>query len=324
MDPERNEILCQPFDSRRSSSTTDLGSSDDVCRIDLHCHSTFSDERIRFLPGIVFHPVSTPIEAYRLAKRRGMHFVTITDHDTIDGCKALLDECGPLDDFIVGEEVSVAFPEDRTVIHVNVFDHDEAQHRELQRLRGNLYDVVAYLREIDKLFVMNHLTWTQQHRVLKRWQIEKILELFDVFEGLNGTRSYVHNAFAWRATRGLNKVLVAGSDSHTTRMGMTYTRTRGRTRADVISAIRAGQAEMCGQFGTPESLNEDIWAVISANAERVLENERKGWKRWGTRMVRQVGARVYPLASLGYHKRQNTLLAQFTDSLPLLPCPTVS
>lgn len=312
LDELHNQILSQPLASAVADSRV---------RIDLHCHTTFSDERLKFLPGVLFHPVATPIEVYRLAKSRGMNFVTITDHDTIDGCKALLDEHGPLADFIVGEEVSVAFPEDGTIMHVNVFDHDEAQHREIQSLRGNVYELTSYLREIDKLYVINHLTWTQQRRVLKRWQIEKILECFDVFEGLNGTRSYVHNAFAWRATRGQNKVLVAGSDSHTTRMGTTYTLTSGTTRDEVIAAIRSGDAAMCGQFGTPETLNEDIWAVISANAERVLENERKAWKRWGTRVVRQIGAKVYPLASFGYHKRQNSLLARFTDSLPLFPVP---
>src|SRR5262245_60687428 len=86
-------------------------------RIDLHCHSTFSDETLQFLPGFVYHPLLTPEEIYDLAKSRGMDFVTITDHDTIDGCKALVDRRGDLPDFISGEEVSVAFPEDGTIVH---------------------------------------------------------------------------------------------------------------------------------------------------------------------------------------------------------------
>ena len=193
----------------------------DGVRIDLHCHSTFSDERIKWLPGFTYHPMLTPGEVYDLAKSRGMDFVTITDHDTIDGGLALLNERGDLDDFVIGEEVSIRFPEDGTVIHVNVYDHDEAQHRELQRLRENIYDCIAYLRQIDKLFSINHLTWTAQHRVLTPWQLEVMLDLFPVFEGLNGARSYAHNAFAWYATRGRDKVLVGGSDSHSNRVGTT-------------------------------------------------------------------------------------------------------
>lgn len=287
-------------------------------RIDLHCHSTFSDERIKYLPGLAFHPVLTPSQVYRRAKSRCMDFVTITDHDTIDGCKALLDEMGDLRDFIVGEEVSAAFPEDGTIVHVNVFDHNEQQHRTIQSLRQNLYELAGYLRSIDKLFVLNHLTWTQQHRVLAPWQIEKMLELFDVFEGLNGTRSYAHNAFAWRATHGHNKVLVAGSDSHTHRMGTTYTLTQGRTRSEVIANIRAGNTVLCGAFGTPEKLSEDIWLVLHRSVERAIENERRAWKRFGARAVERFGRLICPLACLGYHKRQNSLIRGFNAALPAI------
>src|SRR5262245_37323182 len=89
-------------------------------RFDLHCHTTYPDATLQVLPGLVYHPLLTPAETYHAAKRRGMDFVTITDHDTIDGCNALLDEFGDLSDFVVGEEVSVSFPEDGTVVHVNV------------------------------------------------------------------------------------------------------------------------------------------------------------------------------------------------------------
>lgn len=286
-------------------------------RIDLHCHSTFSNERIRWLPGLIFNPVLHPRDVYQTAKSRGMDFVTITDHDTIDGCLALLDEAGDLPDFIIGEEVTVAFPEDGTIVHVNVFDIDEPQHREIQRLRENIYDLTAYLRRIDKLFVINHLTWTAQHRVLKSWQIEAMLQLFDVFEGLNGARSYAHNAFAWRATRGHGKVLVAGSDSHTTRVGTTYTRSSGTTRAELLTAIRSGDAVACGEFGTPEKLSEDIWLVLNTNAERFIAREQRAWKRWGAKVIEQVGRRVYPLACLGYHKRQDKLIRGFHAALPV-------
>ena len=58
-----------------------------VVRADLHCHSTASQvsklgvQRRAGLPECG----TPPEEVYALAKRRGMDFVTITDHDTIDG-----------------------------------------------------------------------------------------------------------------------------------------------------------------------------------------------------------------------------------------------
>lgn len=285
-------------------------------RIDLHCHTTYSDETLRFLPGLVYHPLLTPGETYDLAKSRGMDFVTITDHDTIDGCKALLDERGPLADFIVGEEVSVTFPEDGTIVHVNVFDINEAQHAECQRVASNIYDLTDYLTRIDKLFVLNHLTWTEQHRALQRWHIEAMLQHFPVFEGMNGTRSFAHNAFAWCATQGRGKVLVGGSDSHTHRVGTTYTRTLGATRADVIANIRSGVAEPCGGFGTPEKFREDVWLVLSKEIERRIAETSSAWERAICRTVRRFGQVTYPLACLGYHARQNMLIRQFLRALP--------
>lgn len=286
-------------------------------RIDMHCHSTYSVETVKYAPGFEFHPLLTPGEVYDLAKSRGMDFVTITDHDTIDGCKALLDERGNLADFITAEELSVSFPEDGTLIHVNVYDINEQQHAEMQRIRTNFYDVVRYLKSIDKLYTLNHMTWNEQHRALKRWQIEAMLEHFDVFEGINGTRSYAHNAFAWCATQGHGKVLVGGSDSHTHRVGTTFTISAGATKAELLASIRAGMAEPCGAFGTPERLREDVWLIIQKNFERRLQEAGSAWERMVCRIVRRFGQLASPLVCLGYHSRQKVLIRKFEAALPV-------
>ena len=286
-------------------------------RIDLHCHSTYSEEHVRWVPKwMTFGPLLEPEELYDLAKSRGIDFVTITDHDTIGGCKALLDRRGPLADFIFGEEVTVAFPEDGTIIHVNVFDIDQQQHAEIQRLRDNIYDLVDFLRKAGKLFVLNHMTWTRQHRTLRTWQIEAMLELFGVFEVLNGTRSYAHNAFAWHAARDRRKVLVAGSDSHTNRVGTTYTLSAGTTVGELIANIRAGQAAPCGAFGTPEQLRDDVWITLQRNVERHLEQATTAWKRATCHVVRGLGQIAFPFICLGYHTRQNLLIRKSRRAMP--------
>jgi len=280
-------------------------------RVDLHCHSTFSRERIKWLPGIGYRPLLEPEEVYDLAKSRGMDFVTLTDHDTIDGCLALVERRGGRADFFFGEEVSAAFPEDGTIIHINVYDHDEWQHDEIQRRRDNIYELLDYLHAIDKLFVFNHPTWTQQHRILRPHQIEMLLERCPVIEALNGTRSYSHNAFAWYATRGRNKVLVAGSDSHTHRVGTTYTLSQGSTTAELIANIRAGRTAICGAFGTPEKLREDVWLTLHKNAERRMTETTSYTYRAACRVVEGLGRAVSPLVCLGYHSRQNDLIRDF-------------
>jgi len=285
-------------------------------RIDLHCHSTFSDERVRWLPGLRFRPLLEPEQVYDLAKSRGMDFVTLTDHDTIDGCRALLDRRGPLPDFIFGEEVTTAFPEDGTIIHVNVYDIDERQHAEIQRRRHDVYGLVEFLRGSGKLYVLNHMTWTQQHRALKTWQIEAMLALFDVFEGLNGTRSFAHNAFTWQVTHGRGKVLVAGSDSHTARVGTTYTLSAGRTAAELLAAIRAGNAAPCGAFGTPEQFRNDVWITLQSNVERHMTEASGVWRRGACRAVQRLGRLAHPLVCLGYHARQSLLIRRSLQALP--------
>jgi predicted metal-dependent phosphoesterase TrpH len=285
-------------------------------RVDLHCHSTFSPETLRWLPGIVYEAVLEPQQVYDLAKARGMDFVTITDHDSIDGCKALLERRGALPDFFFGEEISARFPEDGTVVHVNVYDHNEAQHREIARLRENIYDLVAYLRSIDKLYVLNHMAWTEQHRVLTPAQLETVLDLFDVFEGLNGARSYAHNALVWHATRERGKTLVGGSDSHTHGVGTTYTLSEGATPRELLANIQSGVAAYCGACATLGALRQDVAIVLKHYFEKRLAEARGRWLRLGYRLLRQAGNRLHPLICLGYDKRQSTLIREFLAAMP--------
>ncbi len=88
----------------------------EVSRVDLHCHSTASRisklgiQRSLGLPECA----TPPEEVYSLAKRRGMDFVTITDHDTIAGAQ----ELAHLPDFFVSEELTVWFRGERQAVHV--------------------------------------------------------------------------------------------------------------------------------------------------------------------------------------------------------------
>ena len=59
-------------------------------RVDMHCHSTASQlSRLGVQRSLGLPECATPPEeVYELAKRRGMDFVTITDHDTIAGASS--------------------------------------------------------------------------------------------------------------------------------------------------------------------------------------------------------------------------------------------
>ena len=113
------------------------GGLDQLFKADLHMHTRYSGpvKHLRFFRARDCY--SQPLEVYRRAKRRGMDLVTITDHDSIDGCLELLNKLGDLPGFVMGEEVSAYLPRFRHTVHIGVYGHNEAQHRDIQRLRSN-------------------------------------------------------------------------------------------------------------------------------------------------------------------------------------------
>src|SRR5436309_10973196 len=84
-------------------------------RVDMHCHSTASQhsrlgvQRAAGLPECA----TPPEEVYELAKRRGMDFVTITDHDTISGALHIADR----PDVFVSEELTANFRGEPQAVH---------------------------------------------------------------------------------------------------------------------------------------------------------------------------------------------------------------
>ena len=62
-----------------------------VSRADLHVHSRYSDQpRIRATRVFRSQESYTePAEVYRLARARGMDFITISDHNTLGGSLAI-------------------------------------------------------------------------------------------------------------------------------------------------------------------------------------------------------------------------------------------
>jgi predicted metal-dependent phosphoesterase TrpH len=197
-----------------------------------------------------------------------MDLVTITDHDSIEGCLEVLDRLGDSPDFILGEEVSATFPEFHHTVHVGVYGLNEAQHREMQKLRSQGEELVAYLRQSGLLFVLNHFFHNFSHgeRVLEF--IARMAQLFDVFEVRNGSQQREHNRLirmllerCRRDARPLG--MVGGSDSHTLRrLGRTYTASAARTRQEFLDDVRAGRTWVFGSHSNHVSLAADIYGVV--------------------------------------------------------------
>jgi predicted metal-dependent phosphoesterase TrpH len=197
-----------------------------------------------------------------------MDLVTITDHDSLDGCLELLERLGERPDFITGEEVSATFPEFNHTVHLGVYGLNEAQHREIQRLRSNALELLPYLRQQNLLFALNHFfhDFADAERVLVFTQ--RMAELFDVFEVRNGSQERDHNTLIANLVkvfrqRGHPAGMIGGSDSHTLRrLGRTYTVCPATHREEFLEAIRAGRSHVFGAHSNHLSLAADIYGVV--------------------------------------------------------------
>jgi len=162
-------------------------------RADLHVHTRHSrvSGNMRFLRSRDCY--SAPADVYRVARMRGMDYVAFTDHDSIDGALELLEARPDLADrVIVGEEVSCTLPDRGVQVHLAVYGMTEALHRDLQPLRGNVFDVVARLRGADVFFALNHLLHFYRGQVpLDRYLA--LLECVPAVEARNGTMAMAHN-----------------------------------------------------------------------------------------------------------------------------------
>jgi len=101
-------------------------------KIDFHLHSYASNVTGYYAANALAIPesYSDPRALYALLKKRGMTLVTLTDHNSIDGVKELLD-LGKQDVF-ASAEMTTTFPKDGCHIHVTVANVTEAQFREVQ------------------------------------------------------------------------------------------------------------------------------------------------------------------------------------------------
>jgi predicted metal-dependent phosphoesterase TrpH len=232
-------------------------------KADMHCHTYYSG-----LTGhmTAFEPMdsySSPERLYQVAKKRGMDLVTITDHDSIEGCLAFLDKHPDAQDFFIGEEVTVQLPEFKKDVHVAVYDITEAQHREIMYLKKNFDDTIAYLRENQILHALNHLFHCFPKETNARPFLRKMFDSFEIFEGLNGAIDAGHNSITQTLSdRFPQTSLIAGSDSHTLlRLGSVFTACRAANRTEFLQEIRKGNTIIGGRYGHFHHLFNDAMGV---------------------------------------------------------------
>ena len=270
-------------------------------RIDLHCHSDASNKTAEVMLNAISCPecYSAPADVYAQARRRGMDFVTITDHDTVDGVHRLLACTCHEDNVLVGEEVTCWFPEDRCKLHLLVFGHTRDEHAQLHKLADNIYDVAEYIEQRRIAHSVAHPIYRQNEK-LERWHVERLLLLFKGFECLNGAHSSLHReAFEplldkltpqeidrlshlhdltprWPEPH--RKARTGGSDDHgLLNIGRTWTEfpPETKTAGEVLECLRTGRCQPGGETGSSAKLAHAFYSVaVRYYGRHILTEDR--------------------------------------------------
>ncbi|HEY5189525.1 MAG TPA: glycosyltransferase [Solirubrobacteraceae bacterium] len=219
------------------------------CRADMHVHSTASQisklgvQRSLHLPECA----TPPEEVYDLAKRQGMDFVTITDHDTIAGAL----EIAHLHDTFISEELTVAFRGEPQAVHVLCYGITTADHEWLQAHNDDVEACAEYLHGNGITTALAHPFYAVRAPLTARHR-RRLAQLFPIWETRNGSRAKELNlpAFVYIETHGGTPI--GGSDDHAgIDIGKTFTETpAARSPEEFLAHIRAGRAGAHGAQGS--------------------------------------------------------------------------
>ncbi len=266
-------------------------------RADLHLHSRFSKESDLWIlrQAHVGESNTDPETVYKACKQKGMTYVTLTDHNTIEGGLRLAGR----EDFFLSEEVTTYFPDQDVKLHLLALGISENQHHEIQSLRKNLYELVAWLNRENIVYVLAH-PLTRLGGELTPGHIERLMLLFPIWEAHNGSTLEPENSMAMRLARRCSPSFLAGlADKHdlepVARSRISFTAgsddhagfdiasawTATAPASDVsafLSEVKAGRTAVAGKHGSTLKLAHTMMGLLASSIEgaEVKEESRRG------------------------------------------------
>jgi glycosyltransferase involved in cell wall biosynthesis len=254
-----------------------------MAKADLHIHSKFSNHPSEwFLKRIgASESYTEPELIYHKAKERGMSFVTLTDHNSIEGA-LILKEKHP-DDFFMGMEATAYFPEDKCKVHILTYGIDENTAAEINEIRKDIYQFRDFILEKKIAYSVAHATYSVNEKLTVA-HIEKLILLFDVFEGINGARTKLNNQ-PWidflknltpdnisklRRKHSIEpfgdtpwiKGITGGSDDHAgIFIAKTYTQCEARSVDEYLEKLKNKQTFADGRYSNYHSLAFTIYKI---------------------------------------------------------------
>ena len=255
-----------------------------MSRCDLHIHSRHSARSEEWLFRRFDFPdsYSDPKQLYEQLRKRGMDYVTITDHDSIDGCL----EIAHLPRTFISEQITTYFPHDSCKLHILVWGISEQQHHDIESVRENIFDLQRYLQRARIAHAVAHPLYSVNGK-LEATHLEQLILLFKHFEGINGLRDALLSDLAQALFKQLTpekidvlanrhtvapthfepwkKILVGGSDDHGGQfVASSFTETPAAESAEqFLKLVRDGDCMPCGQGGTPLILSHGFYNTVA-------------------------------------------------------------
>ena len=211
-----------------------------------------------------------------------MDYVTITDHDSIDGCL----EIAHLPRTFISEQVTTYFPHDACKLHILVWGISEQQHRDIEGVRENIFDLQRYLQRAQIAHAVAHPLYSVNGK-LEATHLEQLILLFKHFEGINGLRDALLSDLAQTLFKQLTpeqidvfanrhgvapthaepwrKILVGGSDDHGGQFAASaFTETpAAKSAEEFLKSVRNGNCTPRGQGGTPLILSHGFYNTVA-------------------------------------------------------------
>jgi glycosyltransferase involved in cell wall biosynthesis len=277
-------------------------------KVDLHLLSEFSRRPPEWILRQLGIPESyTPVEQVESVLRsKGFDFITLTDVDTIEGCLKIADRPG----VFISEKITASFPEDYCKVHLLAWNISEAQHREIQKTKQDIYELALYLRSENIVHGVAtplrsiNLKLTADH-------VEKLLLLFELFEGRNACDAPLAQEVWVECVRQLEPAtlerladrhalpqalpadtprrLFAGSGDYSgLYLGDAFTEcAQGHSAADFLEQVRAGEGSLEGRSGDVTRFSSALYHMLIKYAARRMSTTAP----YGFGLLKQVAER---------------------------------
>ena len=160
--------------------------SNDISKSDLHVHSKYSNRPKQWFLRRIGAPesFSEPVDIYKCCRDAGMDFVTITDHNTIKGSLDIMH----LPNTFISSVLTTYFPENKCKIYCIVSGINEDEFDSLLQYRENIYDLREYIHSNNIAHSIAHPLYQINNRLTVD-HFEKLIVLFNSFQGINGARN---------------------------------------------------------------------------------------------------------------------------------------